>query len=174
MCFKKVNKSIEASDLLDMGVPILEEEEGLHEATDALNTAFDDSEDSDNEMPELEESIEVEGTDIVDTKQSLEMRAMAHFGLPTHWWVVLLSKWIPEDSDDDSHSISIGDMRKYVTILSINKKIHIVGFPKFIFGKALEAYLTDRTIPQNSVKVLKWREIDIYYLHHVIGVLAEV
>ena len=29
-------------------------------------------------------------------------------------------------------------------------------------------------IPQNSVVVLKWREIDIYYLHHVIGVLAEV
>ena len=29
-------------------------------------------------------------------------------------------------------------------------------------------------IPQNSVIVLNWREIDIYYLHHVIGVLAEV
>ena len=34
--------------------------------------------------------------------------------------------------------------------------------------------LTTRPTPQNSVIVLKWREIDIDYLHHLIGVLAEV
>ena len=29
-------------------------------------------------------------------------------------------------------------------------------------------------IPRNSVIVLKWREIDVDYLHHLIGVQAEV
>ena len=38
-----------------------------------------------------------------------------------------------------------------------------------IFSRHIVPHIT-----QNLVIVLKLREIDIYYLHHVIGVLAEV
>ena len=144
MCFKKVNKSISSSDLPDIVLPILEEEEEVN----PLNTAFDDTDDdSDNEMPELEEFIPAERTSVsfYANQQSFEMNAMALFGSSRNWYTMLLASWTTEDCDD---SVSMRDIRKYTTIYSITKKLNIVGFPKFTFGKAMEAYLTDRTAPE--------------------------
>ena len=150
MCFKNINKSISASDLPDIHLPILEEEEDANPlvANDDLNTAFDDSDDdSDNEMPELEDCIQGERTDDIDTNKSFETTAMDLFSSPRNWYSMLLASWTTEDCDD-SLSISMRDIRKYTTIYSISKKLNIVGFPKFTFGKAMEAYLTDRTAPE--------------------------
>ena len=143
MCFKKVNKSISSSDLPDIVLPFLEEEEEVN----PLNTAFDDSDDdSDNEMPELEEFIPAERTSVTfyANQQSFEMTAMALFGSAS-WYTMLLASCTTEDCD---YSVNMRDMRKYTTIYSITKKLNIVGFPKFTFGKAMEAYLTDRTAPE--------------------------
>ena len=149
MCFKKVNKSFSSSDLPDIILPILEEEEEANPlvGNDDLNTAFDDSDDdSDNEMPELEEFIPAERTSVTfyANQQSFEINAMALFGSSMNWYTMLLASCTTEDCDD---SVNMRDIRKYTTIYSITKKLNIVGFPKFTFGKAMEAYLTDRTAP---------------------------